>query len=451
MSIVTRRRERWLIAAVAAVAVAVTAAVPAEAEQLLIAGPAYPFPSNPLFDYIYDLQTIAIGSGYYPDADRAIVHYPAGVWPSSGLTAPTMGSGVSMGSQILAQAIRDADGPIVVTGLSEGAVVIDATQALLADDPTAPPADQVVFVVYGSAYHGNGILTHFPAGTYIPFFDVTVTRPVESQYDTIVVIGEYDGVADFPDRPWNLVALANSALAMIFVHTPSAYTSPADVPAENITVTTNSRQATTTTYFLPARVLPLTQPLRLLGVPGFLVDQLDAVLRPVVDSAYVRHDPTPTGTAQTTQPAVSKTMPDKASEPSDTISAAAAEPVAVQEPAWPQAASGDTPRGKEPTGAGATRSTAAIVERSRTETDLAAQRATEPTPDNDVREQDEPAPQPDATTDPHPDVTDHLLSTTQRTSTPESAAREAAAASSDSGGPQTASASSSDSSEHQSH
>ncbi len=112
---------------------------------------------------------------------------------------------------------------------------------------------------------------------------------MESQYNTIVIIGEYDLVADPPDRPWNLVSTLNAVAGFQYVHGAVAFSDINDVPSENITTTTNSRGGTTTTYQVPTPQLPLTQPLRTV-LPDQTVDRVDEVLRPAVDAGYSRHD-----------------------------------------------------------------------------------------------------------------------------------------------------------------
>ena len=188
--------------------------------------------------------------------------------PGSGLDGPGVGESVVVGTDNLDAAIRgSASGRDVAVGLSEGTLVLDAEQARLAHDPTAPPPDQLSFTMFGppACSHGFGqsFLTEmFPPGTFIPVIDYTMPKPVESQYDTTVVVTAYDGIADFPDRPENLVSVANAFMGAAIVHTPAAFTSPADVPPQNIRTTTNSRGGTTTTYLVPAKYLPLTLPLR---------------------------------------------------------------------------------------------------------------------------------------------------------------------------------------------
>jgi hypothetical protein len=215
---------------------------------------------------------------------------PAVLWPGSGVDTPSVGESVVTGTNNLDAAIRSTSGPTVVVGLSEGALVLDAEQARLAHDPTAPPPDQLSFTVFSDPSRAHSFLAILPPGTYIPVIDYTVPHPVESQYDTTVVVAEYDGIADFPDRPWNLISVANALIGAATVHTPVAFTRPSDVPPQNITTTTNSMGGTTTTYRVPTEQLPLTQPLRSMGVANEVTDRLDEVLRPAVDAGYSRND-----------------------------------------------------------------------------------------------------------------------------------------------------------------
>lgn len=258
-------------------------------------------PGVPWDDYTYRL-----GTGYYPDASRVLVDYPAGMVqgrlladvlpPGSNLVSPTVGESVVTGMDNLDTAIRSTtNDPAVAVGLSEGALVVGAERARLAHDPTAPPPDQLSFAFFGDpgSKHafGESLLTAlFRPGTFVPVLDYTVREPVESQYDTTRVVAAYDGIADYPDRPANLLAMLNAAIGAALVHTPVAFASPGQVPPQNIRTTTNSRGATTTTYLVPSQHLPLTLPLRYLGMPGATVDQIDEALQPMVDAGYARND-----------------------------------------------------------------------------------------------------------------------------------------------------------------
>ncbi|HEY9267566.1 MAG TPA: PE-PPE domain-containing protein, partial [Mycobacterium sp.] len=108
---------------------------------------------------------------------------------------------------------------------------------------------------------------------------------------TIVITGEYDGMADMPDRPWNLLAVVNAMAGAIVVHVPVMYTSDLDelpnLPEKYITTDVNSSGGTTTHYLVPTKVLPLVQLL------PFLKSQ-EAALKAKIDKGYKRNDPVTT-------------------------------------------------------------------------------------------------------------------------------------------------------------
>ena len=283
--------NRYLASLATSTAIALAICPTVRAETMLIV----PGTRSELFG-VFPLPGVAIpgypasvGSGFYPDADVTVIDYPASSWPLSGLNTPTVGASVVTGAANLDTAIKAADGPVLVTGASQGAMVINREQDRLANDPDAPPPDQLKFIVFSDPQRGV-FSTLLPEGTYIPIVDFQTRAPLESQYDTILVVAEYDGWADFPDRPWNLVSVANALMGAATVHGTVALVDPTTVPPENVTVTTNSKGATTTTYLVPTEHLPLTQPLRNLGVNERIVDNVDKFLRPIVNAGYSRND-----------------------------------------------------------------------------------------------------------------------------------------------------------------
>jgi diacyltrehalose acyltransferase len=242
-------------------------------------------------------------SGYFPRASRQIIDYPAGApfsWvPRAFAPGPrddvSIGVAVRDGVPNLDSAIRRGTVPAAAVGLSLGALVLDQEQVRLASDPTAPPRDMLQFTTVGDptgkhAFGGSFAGGLFPPGSYMPVIDYTMPPVVDSQYDTNRIVTAYDGIADAPDRPDNVLAMTNAAVAAAFVHTPAAFTKPSDVPPENIRTVVNSRGATTTTYLIPINHLPLTLPLRYLGMSDGKVDQIDAVLQPQIDAGYSRND-----------------------------------------------------------------------------------------------------------------------------------------------------------------
>jgi hypothetical protein len=224
-----------------------------------------------------------IGAGFFPGSTPVLIDYPASLFRKG-----TANQHINIGADNLDAEIKQRQEPLAIVGSSEGAVVLDTERARLESDPHAPAPDQLQFVLFASPTRGL-VTTLFRDGTHIPFVDITVAPPVESRYDTALVIHEYDFWGDFPDRPWNLITLLNAGMALVFVH-PLANDVPSEIAPENITTVVNSKGATDTTYFVPTPTLPLTEVLRVVGVPDKAVDVLDNAIRPVIDAGYSRND-----------------------------------------------------------------------------------------------------------------------------------------------------------------
>ena len=225
-----------------------------------------------------------------PGVTPKIITYPEAN-PTSSASSVSVGKSVATGANNLDAAIRANNGPMTVVGLSQGAEVITEEQLRLAHDPTAPPPDQITFIKVSDP--AIVLRRLFKPGTHLPYFDYTVPPPVESQYNTVNVVAQYDFVGDPPDHWTNLLAVLNSGMGL--QHSMVAFSDPASVPLQNITTMTNSKGATVTTYRVPEQELPLTSTLRQLGVPNSVADRLDPVMRPIVDSAYNRNNPSPFG------------------------------------------------------------------------------------------------------------------------------------------------------------
>jgi hypothetical protein len=228
-----------------------------------------------------DEPPVNVAPGFWPaNAQPEYISYPASVWPLTGTNTDTLGQSVSIGQQILDAKIKSTIDPIVA-GISEGAMVVDAEEIALENDPNAPLPSTLTFIVDEDPNRGLGV--YFRPGTYIPFLDFT-TQPVpDSQYNTEVIVNQYDPLANPPDRPWDLLADINAVFGLS-QHTGDLNPRSA---ATQVTTVTDSRGGTITTYFIADPTLPLTQWLvsyKLL--PQATVNQLNTVLRPLVDYGY---------------------------------------------------------------------------------------------------------------------------------------------------------------------
>lgn len=237
-----------------------------------------------------------INAHYYDCAGCAgtVIRYPRTAGPLFGPGVPYADESIAIGNAAVRDELTRADTPTVISALSMGAMVSDAVQRDLDADPSRPDPSQVSFIVTGdptrSTPLSTGIGSLMPAGLQLPVFGWTVTRPAsESHYDTVVVVGEYEWAADFPDRPWNLLADLNSLIAFQYNHSEASFTKPTDIPPDNIVITTNSAGATTSTYLVPSPQLPLVKPFEEI-LPPSVISTANEVLTPMVQRGYSRYD-----------------------------------------------------------------------------------------------------------------------------------------------------------------
>ncbi|MGA8330488.1 MAG: PE-PPE domain-containing protein [Mycobacterium sp.] len=215
-----------------------------------------------------------------------------------------------------AMAQQPANQPYLVEGFSQSAQIavdekIDLMQA------GSPPPD-VTFLLLGSGNRPDGgFLERFP-GLVIPGltgFDFNGAEPTDADITTIDIANQYDGNADFPQYPINVVADLNSVLGFIYQH--AGYGDgplPEEVPAiwppsdplsgpyvddfvPGSTDIVKQVDGDTTFYFIPTTDLPLLDPLRSLGVPEPVLNIFQPALQVIVEAGYDRSipfgDPTP--------------------------------------------------------------------------------------------------------------------------------------------------------------
>lgn len=234
------------------------------------------------------------GTGTTADPPTAAgnVDYNAGFWPvSHGLIFDlTWNRSVAQGVSNLDA--RNPDGNVVF-GLSQGAVVVSRYKA------EHPGGTGNTFVLVENPSRPNGgVMARF-AGLHIPILDVDFSGATPDNGDpTIDVARQYDGWADFPTHPLNLLATANAVLGMIYVHgSTQTEITAADIAAAKASGDSMYYQehGTTTYYLVRTPRLPLLMPLS--GIlPESLLNAWDAGLRPIVEQGYDRTDysqPTP--------------------------------------------------------------------------------------------------------------------------------------------------------------
>jgi diacyltrehalose acyltransferase len=274
----------------------------------------------------YDNYIRMEGAEWFPGQQRQIVRYPAGQvqghvlarlfpglkpdidnidrqFPGVGLDGPSVGQSVAEGVDNLDHAIRTTGRPGTAIGLSEGGFVVDGEQQRLASAPDAPPPNTLNFATFGDpigrhAFGQSYLTATFGVGQNVPALDFVMPPPYVSQYDTNRFVAAYDSIADFPDRPDNMFALANTLMGLATGHTAVAFTNASMVPPQNIRSFVNSRGAKDTTIMVPEKHLPLVMPLKYIGIPEDTLNKLDAILIPRVNAGYIRNDDPATAPVQ---------------------------------------------------------------------------------------------------------------------------------------------------------
>jgi len=207
------------------------------------------------------------------------VSYPAGF---------DIENSTNAGVQPLDDAIKNNSGQfLMVVGYSEGALVAEKVRRTLdPSDPGAPSRENLLWVLIASPNVPNGgIFSRFP-GLNIPFFVTSNGAAAPSEYDTRFVTNEYDPYADFPAY-FNPLSLANTLVAVMYVHPDQYYDSVDYDPLNNTTndpnvlihaPVVNSAGGTDTYVFVLAEHLPLFAPVR--QVAGIL--QLTPLTEPIL-------------------------------------------------------------------------------------------------------------------------------------------------------------------------
>ncbi len=179
----------------------------------------------------------------------------------------------------------------MIFGYSQGAVVANIEKRKLAEQyPEGTEAPDIDFVLSGDINLPNGgLLARFP-GLYVPILDVTFNGPerTDTQFDTVSINRQYDGFADFPLYPLNLVATANALLGAVYLHPYDLEPSLAD-PGTPPPI--HTKTGDTDYYFFETEDLPLFAPLRMIGVPEPLIDVVEPVVKVVVEQGYDRSIP----------------------------------------------------------------------------------------------------------------------------------------------------------------
>lgn len=230
---------------------------------------------------------------------RALVT-PAQAYPLTGVKTLTFDSSASQGLQILDNAIKqqlaaDPSSSVAVLGYSQSAAIASMEMRNLADpllNPDPPRADQLGFTLLGNPMNPNGGLFARFAGLNLPSMGMSFpgATPSDTRYPTHIYTIEYDGFADFPQYPINLIADLNAVAGLYYAHPIYADLDPAALPTGysiQELPTSPGYVGNTSYYMITGPNLPLLEPLRTIPVIGTpLADLLEPNLTTIVNLGY---------------------------------------------------------------------------------------------------------------------------------------------------------------------
>jgi hypothetical protein len=248
--------------------------------------PVPPYPMDVNTDYIEpNLPNI------YPGTTDTVTVLPTPeqLFPLPGYSQLTVGQSMVQGLQDLQTALA-AEPPgtdTVVFGYSQSATIgTDEIDEIANGTVTSPPSPaELAFVLVGDPNNPDGGLLERFDGFYVPGFNLAFNGATpDSVYPTDVYTHEYDGAADVPQYPLNLLADVNAILGVFYDHDYADLT-PAQV-ATAVVEAVSPGAGDTTYYFIPTQTLPLLDPLAQAGAPQWLIDLLTPDLRVLVDLGY---------------------------------------------------------------------------------------------------------------------------------------------------------------------
>jgi hypothetical protein len=269
---------------------------------LVMGGSGEPIPTPPFVEALNYL------SPHFSPIDHAQgLFTPEGLYPFTGVKSLPLDTSVSQGLQILDSAIKqqlaaNPTGSVAVFGASESAIISSLEMKNLANpmlNPTPPTANQLGFTLIGDQMNPNGgILARFPgfpAGTNLSIPSLGFTfygaTPSNTIYPTHIYTLEYDGFADFPQYPINLISDLNAFVGILNVHSLYVDLNPSALPPGYAIqqLPTSPGYTGVTTYYMMTTPngLPLLEPLRAIPFIGNpIADLLQPDLTTIVNLGY---------------------------------------------------------------------------------------------------------------------------------------------------------------------
>lgn len=275
---------------------------PTNYTTVYISGSGIPVPSAAYMQAVF--QTYVLPN--FPGgslANALALFTPAGLYPLTGTNVLTLDESVAQGVGILNTTLfgtglgqhgltQPGGTPVVVQGISQGAIIASLEMQKLLALPNPPTADQLGFVLLGDPMNPNGGLFERFVGLTFPSLGQTFygATPSNTVWPTHIYTLEYDGIADWPRYPLDIFADLNAFAGLYYVHPTYPGLDPSALPPgyNMVELHTSSGYTGNTTYsMITVPHLPLLEPVRaitLIGNP--IADLVEPDLTVLVNIGY---------------------------------------------------------------------------------------------------------------------------------------------------------------------
>lgn len=280
--------------------------------SIVFGGSGIPIPHQDYVDAVNERFIQPLHPGFTPQT----LFTPEGLQPFTGVKTLPLDESMAQGLTILQPVVQqqlDAGRDVNVYGYSQSASIdtLLMRQYLALPPEERPDPDQLSFTLLGNPNNPvGGMLQMFnlpQLGGYptIPSLGVTFDGATpDVPYSTNIYTLEYDGFADFPRYPLNLLADLNAVAGIVYTHdqypmlpmTPdgqlaNAILLPGSVDYLGPLPDGVTASMATNYWMIPTEHLPLLEPLRAIPVLGNpLADLLEPDLRVLVNLGYGQID-----------------------------------------------------------------------------------------------------------------------------------------------------------------
>jgi hypothetical protein len=251
---------------------------------------------NPLPDLGY---VLSVSNGYiqphFPGFNPQAFFTPEQFAPVTPQLGPlTFGTSVAQGVSLLhgeiTNQINTLGNSVTVFGYSQSATIAtNEINYLMAHPSIIADPTKLNFVLVGDPNNPNGGILERFKGFYLPWLNVDfngATNP-NSPFATDIYTIQYDGIADAPQHPLNVLADVNALLGYFYVHSNYPMLTPDQIAGAVHLATSPGYTGSTNYYMITTQDLPLIRFIHDIPYAGPpLADIIQPDLRVLVDLGY---------------------------------------------------------------------------------------------------------------------------------------------------------------------